>query len=56
MEQTVNWKHLVVLVVVSFGLYTATGSFWMSLGILILLLVVDYFLKQYEEKHKREQS
>ncbi len=44
--------HLLVLLVVSAGLLYLTRSFWMSLGIMMLLLLVDALLAQYERKHR----
>jgi hypothetical protein len=28
-----------------------TKSFWMTLGIVLLLFVIDHFLKAYDERH-----
>lgn len=44
--------HLLVLLVVSAGLLYLTRSFWMSLGIMMLLLLVDALLAQYERKYR----
>ena len=44
--------HLLVLLLVSAGLLYLTRSFWMSLGIMMLLLLVDALLAQYERKHR----
>ncbi len=47
-----KFTHLLVLLVVSAGLLYLTRSFWMSLGIMMLLLLVDALLAQYERKHR----
>lgn len=45
-------RHFLVLLFVSLGLLYLTRSFWMSLGIMMLLLLVDALLAQYERKHR----
>ncbi len=47
-------RHFLVLLVVSLGLLYLTRSFWMSLGIMMLLLLVDALLAQYERKHRHK--
>jgi len=47
-------RHFLLLLVVSLGLLYLTRSFWMSLGIMMLLLLVDAFLAQYERKHRAD--
>lgn len=45
----------VVMLVVAGGLYAITESFFMALGILILLIVVDFFiLAKYETYRRRK--
>ncbi len=46
--------HLLFLLVVSLMLVYITDSFFMSLGILMLLLLIDAFLRQYDSKRRRE--
>ena len=45
-----------LFVVVIFGIYHLTQSFWMPLGIILLLFVVDNFLKEYDDKKRRERN
>ena len=40
--------------VVSVALLLLTQSWWMALGILMVILLIDNFLKQYDNKRKRE--
>ncbi len=46
--------HILFLLAISAGLYYITQSFFMSLGILMLLLLIDSFLRQYDSKRRRE--
>lgn len=46
--------HILFLLAISSGLYYITQSFFMSLGILMLLLLIDSFLRQYDNKRRRE--
>jgi ABC-type transport system involved in cytochrome bd biosynthesis fused ATPase/permease subunit len=55
MKVNFDWRRVVLLVIISAGLIFITGSYTMAAGILILLLVGDYFLMQYEaRKHDKE--
>jgi len=52
-----NWKFIlrwVVTFTVCLVIYNLTGSFWMSLGILILLAVVESLVIDFLEKHKHQ--
>lgn len=40
----------VAFVVVAVGLRLLTGSFFMALGIFMLLLLIDFFIVQWEKK------
>ncbi|MBO4849611.1 MAG: hypothetical protein J5529_01780 [Prevotella sp.] len=46
--------HILFLLGISGGLYYITQSFFMSLGILMILLLIDAFLRQYDNKRRRE--
>ncbi|MCH4147144.1 MAG: hypothetical protein LKG25_04310 [Prevotella sp.] len=56
-----NWKKILLIVFVVIGLLYITrmvgmtpwGSFFMSFGILILLLLVDALLAQYERNRRK---
>ncbi len=54
MKQNIKINHLILMLVVCGGIYALTDSFLMTLGIVILLLVVDVLLAQYERKKKSE--
>ena len=43
------------MLVVCGGIYALTDSFFMTLGIVILLLVIDVLLAQYERRKKNEE-
>lgn len=50
-----NWNFIlrtVITFAVATAVYTLTGSFWMSLGILILLVVVWSYINFYIQRHR----
>lgn len=51
MKLNINWKRFLVFFIVIGGIYMLTKSFWMTLGIVLLLFVIDHFLKEYDERH-----
>ncbi len=52
----VNWKHFLLYFFVIAAIYYLTKSFWMSLGIILLLFVVDNFLKEYDKKRAKRKD
>ena len=52
----IDWKKALVILVVSAGLSVITGSFTMSLGILLLLFVADYLLADWADTRKRKRE
>ena len=46
--------HILLLALLSAALLFITRSWWMSLGILMLILLVDALLKQYDAKRSYE--
>ena len=44
----------VAFIIVAAGLRILTGSFWMALGIFMLLLLVDFFIVQWDKKRREE--
>ena len=50
MKLNINWKRFLVFFIVIDGIYMLTKSFWMTLGIVLLLFVIDHFLKAYDER------
>jgi len=54
MKLKINWKKVLLFVIISGGLIYLTKSFLMSLGILLILFVIDGFLRDYDEKHKKQ--
>ena len=56
MKQKFNVGRFLLMFVVCGGLYLITGSFFMTLGIMILLLLVDQALAQYEKRKKERQD
>lgn len=53
MKVEFNWKKWLVYFVVAAGLIYLTKSFLMSLGIFLLLLLIDWALGEWEKKHKQ---
>ena len=48
-----NWKLVLVFLLVTSGLLLLTESFFMSLGIVLLLFVAEHFVTLYIEKRKK---
>ncbi len=47
-------KHILLLVFVSSGLLYLTRSWLMSLGIMMILLLIDALLRQYDNKRRQK--
>lgn len=56
MNRLVNWKEFIVLFIVIGCLYYITRSLWITSGILVLLLLIDGLLRQYDNKKKGERQ
>lgn len=56
MKKLVNWKEFIVLFIVIGGLYYITKSLWITSGILVILLLIDGLLRQYDNKKKGEKQ
>lgn len=54
MKVKLNWKKWLVFLIVAAGLIYLTRSFMMSLGIFMLLLIIDWALGEYDKKHQKE--
>lgn len=54
MKVEFNWKKWLVYFIAAAGLIYLTKSFFMSLGIFILLLLIDWALGEWEKKHRQE--
>lgn len=52
----IDWKKGLVFLLVSAGLYCLTHSFTMTLGILLLLIVADYLLADWDDTRKRKRE
>ena len=54
-----NWKFIlkwVVTFTVALIIYDLTASFWMSLGILILVAIAESYIIDFIEKRKTKQQ
>jgi len=49
----INWGKVLLFAVVTGGLVLITGSFLMTLGILLILFVLDYAVTSWAEKHSK---
>ncbi len=56
MKRLINWKEFVVLFVVIGGIYYLTRSLLVTGGILVILLLIDGLLRQYDNKRRGEKQ
>lgn len=56
MKANINWKHFLVLFIVTGGLYYITHSLWITGGIMAILLLIDGLLMQYEHRKRGERE
>ncbi|KXA39919.1 hypothetical protein [Prevotella corporis] len=56
MKLKLNWKMFLVFFVIIGGLYYITRSIWITAGIMVLLLLIDGLIQQYELKKKGERQ
>lgn len=52
----IDWKKFLVFFVVIAGLYIITHSWLMTAGIMLLLLVADYVLADWDDTRKRRRA
>lgn len=52
MKLRLNWQKIIIFLLICTGLVFLTRSFWMSLGIVMLLFVVDALIANYEYRRK----
>ena len=53
MKMKIDWKKFILFSIIAFCLVLFTDSLLMSAGIFVLLLVVDYFIAEWEKRHKQ---
>lgn len=56
MKLKINWKMFLVFFIVIGGLYYLTRNVWVAAGIMVLLLLADGLIRQYELKKKGERQ
>ncbi len=56
MKIGINWKFALLFFILGASLILLTGSFWMSIGILMLLFVADHFFAKFEDKLKEKKE
>lgn len=54
MKVKIDWKHVALLAFVAILLLYITKSFFMSLGIMMILLLIDALLAQWEDNGKNK--
>lgn len=60
MKYKFNWKRFLLYFIVIAGIYyiatfvVPEHPFLMTLGVILLLFVADYFLKEYDDKKRKE--
>lgn len=52
MKLHLNWQKIALFLLICAGLIFLTHSFWMSLGIIMLLFVTDALIANYEYRRK----
>ena len=56
MKIKINWKMYVAFFIIIGGLYYITRSWLITSGIMVILLLIDGFLREYENKKRGEQQ
>ncbi len=56
MKIRINWKHFLVLFIIIGGLYYLTKNILITSGILVVLLLIDGLLREYENKKRGEEQ
>jgi hypothetical protein len=56
MKRIVNWKEFVVLFIVIGCVYYLSRSLLITGGILVLLLLIDGLLREYDNKRRGEKQ
>lgn len=56
MKQLINWKEFFVLFIVIGCIYYITRSWLITSGILVILLLIDGLLRQYDHKKRGEKQ
>ncbi|MBQ6653078.1 MAG: hypothetical protein IJM81_06765 [Prevotella sp.] len=54
MKYNFDWKHWLLFFVVSAGLLVLTRSFLMSLGIMMLVLLIDRLLAEWDKNRSKK--
>lgn len=54
MKVKIDWKRVALLAFVAILLLYITKSFFMSLGIMMILLLIDALLAQWEDNRKNK--
>ncbi|MCR5077453.1 MAG: hypothetical protein K6A82_05365 [Prevotella sp.] len=56
MKRIVNWKEFLVLFIVIGGIYYISKSLLITGGVLAILLLIDGFLREYDNKKRGEKQ
>ena len=56
MKIKINWKLFLAFFIIIVGLYYVTHNVWLAAGIMLILLFIDGFLREYEMKKKGEKQ
>lgn len=54
MKINIEWNRVFLFIIISLGLVLITKSMSMTVGILILMYVVDSCLVKWEKKHQKQ--
>ncbi len=56
MKRIFNWKNFLVLFIVIGGIYYLSGSLLITGGVLVVLLLIDGLLREYDIKRRGEKE
>ena len=56
MKNSATIWHILAILVVSAGLLYLTQSWWMSLGILMLILLADAYIAMYQQRRDKDKE
>ena len=53
MKMKIDWKKFILFAIIAFCLVLVRGALLRAAGIFLLLRVVDFFIAEWEKRHKQ---